>query len=309
MFVVYSLILPCILKISVKNYSGVEFTLKLFVGFLLRRSIDGRLFSKCVKETYELLHDQFPGGAKAIVNSLSGTFNKKWSYNDTGFITDSMQQILLAFESNMTVNSFEANGKIWGICRGADKVRLNSDYNIIYNAIIEAGQLNLLNIIAKVPKNAVIEGVNTDAVYFSSDAHVRELVVDGTSLETIMKQPIKLNEDEYRDYNPPRIPKREPYLFEKNVWESTLVIPESNFCCLGIGGTGKTFTCIRYALSKFKKVLGGAHKNHAVNNMRNNGLKDAFTLHRILGIKCKGEESEDSEDSDDTERCAGINHP
>ena len=39
----------------------------------------------------------------------------------------------------------------------------------------------------------MIEGVNTDAVYFSSDVHVRELVVDGTSLETIMKQPIKLN--------------------------------------------------------------------------------------------------------------------
>jgi len=92
---------------------------------------------------------------------------------------------------------------------------------------------------------------------------------------------------------------REPYVFHDNIWEKTLEIPETNFCCLGIGGSGKTVSCSRYALSKFKKVLGGAHNNHAVDNMSEKGIKNAF--HRILEIRFEGaEECESTNDDPDS---------
>ena len=125
--------------------------------------------------------------------------NKKWMNCKTNYITTSHEIAYCALVDGYNINWIDYNsGRIYECYKGTDK-RINGDNNIFYGSIIWSGILNLFDIVEKLPNGVEISGYNTDAVYFPSNTEIEEMVVDNLNLESIMKQPIKLNKEEYRE--------------------------------------------------------------------------------------------------------------
>ena len=153
----------------------------------------------------------------------------------------------------------------------------------------------MIDIILELPENAEILWTNTDAVYYKTNRKMIDWVVDRTSFETILEQPIKCNEKEFRLKNVLNKSFREPFEFNIKKWK--VVNTFKNFVRMAIlimGGAGKTYDTLDFSINEKLNFVGLSHSNAAVENMRNTALKfkyiskDFYTLCKVLGLNEKG---------------------
>ena len=235
---------------------------------------------------------------KKVINSFTGLLNKKWKSENKGFLTQcdivANNALLEGYDLTYTGD----DNRIY-IAKCKNTERMDSDNCLIYHSIILSGILNVFQIVDKIDEltngKYFITGINTDAVYFLSNLdNDFNLKVDNKNLESILKQPIKLNKDEYRE----KIFRHKEYrnidLGENYEWKSAL--PVSSHFHNGLGGEGKTYNAIYN--NKDKNILCLAFENSAVDNMRNYCKKfgvenfNCKTIHSALNLNIQGDENE-----------------
>ena len=234
------------------------------LGFVeCSRVIYGVSFSEFVDKTFELLEmDEL----KKVINSFTGLMNKKYSCINKGFITQDDQVANNALLDGYDL-TFEGNGenRIY-IAKCKDQERINGDYNIIYHSIILSGWLNVFEIIDKIDETCngdfKITGINTDAVYFLSNKYI-ELKVDNTDLKSVLKQPIKMNNEEYREKKFKHKDFRN-FILDKEEWKLN---DKESYYHDQVGGIGKTYKAIKE--NEDCEILGISYENSSVDNLRN----------------------------------------
>ena len=234
-----------------------------------------------------------------VVNSHTGTYNKKYDDEHVAFMTNSFETQCAAIHRGMALEPFsyfeDGVKKQMTICREHRKTRINEDHCLVYNSIIGVGIINLIDLILGLPEDAEILGTNTDAVYYKTKRKMNDWVVDRTSFETILEQPVKCSEKEFRLKNVLNKSFREPFEFNTKKWK--VVNTFKNFvrmALLGMGGSGKTYDTLGFSIDEKLNFVGLSHSNAAVENMRNTALKfkyiskDFYTLCKVLGLNEKG---------------------
>ena len=106
--------------------------------------------------------------AKLIVNSVVGTFGKKYNKNYQAFITDDISVVSSCINHSIEEDGIHpqvnAVGGVFMICKELRKTLLQNHLGI-YNHVISGGIINLLEICEKVPHDKIVS-VRTDAVYY-----------------------------------------------------------------------------------------------------------------------------------------------
>ena len=267
---------------------GAEFDI---IGYVpAKENVDGDLFSNFVEKTYADIHTDYPQYCKNIVNSWTGTMNCKYSRSDEGFITNSDEIVSISLAEGMDVDWVDwkcegQDGRL-SICRKTHKERLHGDYAVNYIGIIGCGILEFFKMLGSLPEDIIIYGYNTDAVYFESPCELDYLVVDRTNLETIMRQPYKLNVDEFVDKNCLNKDYREEWEVKRKRWVDVGNEYVGSKFEDGSGGAGKTYETIKNINGK---VLCMSKNNNAVKVLREyceRFGKDAecHTIHHCLNL-------------------------
>ena len=284
-----------ILELLVKLGISVEIT-----GYIKTHEYnDGTLLSNFIEQTAELLYSFDTNLFKMIINSHTGTYNRKYDQSSSAYITNSFETLCLAIEEGMCLEPFsyteDGVEKQMVICKSGSRKRIDEDHCLVYNSIIGCGIVGLIEMINGLPAVAEVLGTNTDAVYYKMPHQTEDFVVDRTTLGSIAEQPLKCSEGEFRNKGILNKSFREEFKFNCKKWNTVNTL--NNFvrvALLMMGGIGKTYNTLDYTIKNGLNFVGVSHSNAAVENMRDTALKyfeyegQFYTLCKLLGLNEKG---------------------
>ena len=182
------------------------------------------------------------------------------------------------------------------VCKSKGQTRIDEDNNVLHNAVIWGGILNLLEVVdfvdTKFEKYEII-GANTDAVYFGCNK-----LVEQKNSGYFYDKTFKVGVDEFRKHDYVIFEDRELPRFNKK-WRLN---KDGSYFNNGMGGGGKSEMAIRENVDK--KILGLSFENSAVDNLNSicekNGVVDYLnkTIHVALGLRLDGDDNVEGIDFD-----------
>lgn len=271
------------------------FTKKDITHFVLARDFtNGKVLADMVRGVFEDCQVSFPEQTKHIVNSFTGLLNKKYFVSHNDFLTSSNETIAISLAEDYTVERIE--GSEFSMVYGKTKKRMDKDLNVLYISVISAGIDGLIEqtLESRVQDGRLV-GANTDATFWNFDIEQEEIPDSpkNESLESILLNPYKFNEDEFKPRNARKM-KREPFSCLLKKWQKYRTGKRKGF--FGIGGGGKSTCSIeeaqRLALETDWEIVGLSMNHSVVNLFREKGIENVRTLNAALGLDQDGNRSD-----------------
>ena len=207
--------------------------------------------------------------AKSIFTNWYGGLNNHTSHQDLGMMTNSQEDISYYYQNYPGVKITNVGNDSYAI---SIKKNLKNNYNHtpVYNAIINTGQLNLIELYKTISKNkgVSIKNFMTDSITFSVTA-------DADSNENYDQEKYKLEKSKERfknpneNYNPPKIEYNKE---EIKVQEYTVDNPGVSQLVFGRAGVGKSSAIKRIYSRLTGNTLVCAYTHSAAQNLKDNGI-------------------------------------